>query len=360
MIRRLTSAPKPAARVPPVHVDQVARARHAQAVPHAVVAREVRRRLGGGDQVVGGQPVLGVRQRDRLRRSRRASRSASMAARTAALDLGVHALDEVLARARRAAARSTPRRERGRGSRAPARPRAVESRGSCAGDGAEHERRVRHVLGERADLVERGGERDQAVARHAPVGRLEPDDAAERGGLADRAAGVGAEGRRRPGRPPPPPPSRRTSRPARAPRSQGFRVGKNAEFSVEEPIANSSMLSLPSSTAPAAREPRAPRWRRTAARTARGCASRRWWRCPRVQSMSLTATGTPSSGPRGAPAREARVRRGRLRRGPGLARHREVRAHAAGRRRRCARGSRPPPGSAWPRPAEARPELVRW
>ena len=34
-------------------------------------------------------------------------------------------------------------------------------------------------------------------------------------------------------------------------RSHGFRVGKNAEFSVEEPIANSSMLPLPSSAAPA-------------------------------------------------------------------------------------------------------------
>src|SRR5512144_2317312 len=33
-------------------------------------------------------------------------------------------------------------------------------------------------------------------------------------------------------------------------RSHGLRVGWNAEFSLEEPIANSSMLSLPSSTAP--------------------------------------------------------------------------------------------------------------
>src|SRR3989304_8733211 len=33
--------------------------------------------------------------------------------------------------------------------------------------------------------------------------------------------------------------------------SHGFKVGKNAEVSVEEPMANSSMLSLPSITAPA-------------------------------------------------------------------------------------------------------------
>jgi hypothetical protein len=36
-------------------------------------------------------------------------------------------------------------------------------------------------------------------------------------------------------------------------RSHGLWVVKNAECSVEEPIANSSMLSLPSSTAPASR-----------------------------------------------------------------------------------------------------------
>src|SRR5579875_2035334 len=34
-------------------------------------------------------------------------------------------------------------------------------------------------------------------------------------------------------------------------RSHGFRTGPNAEFSLEEPIANSSWLVLPSSVAPA-------------------------------------------------------------------------------------------------------------
>ena len=95
-----------------------------------------------------------------------------------------------------------------------------------------------------------------AVARHAPVGRLQPDHAAERGRLADRAAGVGAERERRPcpaataaAAPPEEPPGTRA-------RSHGLRVVKNAEFSVDEPIANSSMLSLPSSTAPAVEQPR--------------------------------------------------------------------------------------------------------
>src|SRR5438445_10179429 len=35
-------------------------------------------------------------------------------------------------------------------------------------------------------------------------------------------------------------------------RSQGFRVGKNPLFSVDEPMANSSQFVLPTSTAPAA------------------------------------------------------------------------------------------------------------
>ncbi len=36
-------------------------------------------------------------------------------------------------------------------------------------------------------------------------------------------------------------------------RSHGLWLGPNAEFSVEEPIANSSMLALPSTITPAAR-----------------------------------------------------------------------------------------------------------
>ena len=46
-------------------------------------------------------------------------------------------------------------------------------------------------------LVERGGERDQAVAADAAVRRLHADRAGDRGRLADRAAGVGADRERR-------------------------------------------------------------------------------------------------------------------------------------------------------------------
>ena len=62
-----------------------------------------------------------------------------------------------------------------------------------AGDGLQHERGVLDGLGERADLVERRGEGDQAVAGDAAVGGLQADHAAVGRGLADRAAGVRAE-----------------------------------------------------------------------------------------------------------------------------------------------------------------------
>ena len=51
-----------------------------------------------------------------------------------------------------------------------------------------------HVAGERTDLVERAGEGDQAVAADRAVGGLQAHHAAQRGRLADGAAGVGAEG----------------------------------------------------------------------------------------------------------------------------------------------------------------------
>ena len=63
-------------------------------------------------------------------------------------------------------------------------------------DHVHGERRVGHRRREGANLIQRGRERDQAVARHTPVRRLEPDDAAEPGGLPDRSAGIGAERQR--------------------------------------------------------------------------------------------------------------------------------------------------------------------
>ena len=60
-------------------------------------------------------------------------------------------------------------------------------------DDLAHRRGVGDGRGERADLVERRAERDQAEARDRAVGGLHADHTAQRGGLADRAAGVGAE-----------------------------------------------------------------------------------------------------------------------------------------------------------------------
>ncbi len=72
--RRWTSSPKPSARRVLVEVGQGLRVLGPEAEAHAVVAGQVRRRLGRGDDVVGRQGVFGVRQADRRRsRSRRPS-----------------------------------------------------------------------------------------------------------------------------------------------------------------------------------------------------------------------------------------------------------------------------------------------
>src|SRR5688572_6112616 len=78
--------------------------------------------------------------------------------------------------------------------------------------------------------------------------------------------------------------------------SQGLRVGKNPEFSVDEPIANSSRFVFPMSVAPAAR-------RRVT--TVASYGARYFSRifeahvvgASVVQRLSLRATGTPARGP---------------------------------------------------------------
>ena len=115
----------------------------------------------------------------------------------------------------------------------------------------EQQRRVADVARQRPSLVQRGGERDHPVARDRAVGRLQPDDPAQRRRLADRAAGVRAQRpRREAGR------DRRGAAAGGAARARardptGCSAGPNAEFSFEEPIANSSWLVFASSVAPA-------------------------------------------------------------------------------------------------------------
>src|SRR4051794_41481198 len=78
--------------------------------------------------------------------------------------------------------------------------------------------------------------------------------------------------------------------------SCGLRVGPNAEFSVDEPIANSSRFVLPTITAPASRS------RVTTVASYGGFHPSRMRDehvvgMPRVHMLSLRATGTPASGP---------------------------------------------------------------
>ena len=124
-----------------------------------------------------------------------------------------------------------------------------------AGHRAQQDRAVAHRARERPGLIERGREGDDAPARAAAVGRLDADDAGERGRLADRAAGVGAgraeaqlrrdRRRRAAGR------AARHQRRVRALRAATATItGPKNEVSFDEPMANSSLLVLPSITAP--------------------------------------------------------------------------------------------------------------
>src|SRR5215471_19167142 len=77
--------------------------------------------------------------------------------------------------------------------------------------------------------------------------------------------------------------------------AHGLRVGPNAEFSVEDPMANSSQFVLPTTMAPALSR------RATAVASKGGTNDSRILdeavvRTPRVQRLSLSASGTPVSG----------------------------------------------------------------
>src|SRR6202035_738804 len=91
-------------------------------------------------------------------------------------------------------------------------------------------------------------------------------------------------------------------------RSRGLRTGRNAEFSFDDPMANSSQFVLPSTTAPAAS------MRATAVQSYGGIYLPRIFdpavvRTPRVDITSLMATGTPPSGGNGFPSAAMRSMR---------------------------------------------------
>ncbi len=197
MMRRLTSSPKPSARVLAYMSAQVACSSCARWPNlHAVEAAQVARGLGRRDDVVHGDRQLGARQRDldaawrrasRIRPARRRPRRARRAPR----------LRRRTPSARRCAGRRASRPASGASSL----PRGRVQRGRVAlgvrpAHGRQQQGAVLGRAGHRAGLVEAGREGDHAVARGAAVGRLDAGDAAERGRLADRAAGVGAGGAR--------------------------------------------------------------------------------------------------------------------------------------------------------------------
>ena len=234
--------------------------------------------------------------------------SSSIRASVALEDLAHAGLDPVA----RASSRGTPKRRPLRSSRPgsstpPSIPTEVESQGSRPSHRREQQRGVGDVAGQRPALVERGGEGDHPVARDRAVGRLQADDPAERGRLADRAAGVGAD---RAGR-----------------EAAGDGRGRAAGGAAGHPLAvpgvaapgrrPSSRSRSPSRTRPCwscrapARRPRRACARRSPCRAAgspRGSASRPWSATPSVQKMSLTAIGIAAQRARRRPSRRRRPR----------------------------------------------------
>ena len=204
MMRRLTSSPKPASRLAAMTCSALGSStpvgEGAQPVAHRVEAGQVGRHLARHDQVVG---------RERLDEAGARDLGDGGAGGGEQLDglveAGLHAGLEPLAR--QLAHHADPQRRR-RHRDAPPPPPAGTGASMRRGvqrvvpaDDLVQQRRVEHGPGHRAGLVEAAGHRHDALARDAAVGRLDPDGAGQRAGLADRAAGVGADRQRRqPGR----------------------------------------------------------------------------------------------------------------------------------------------------------------
>src|SRR5262249_24829773 len=110
----------------------------------------------------------------------------------------------------------------------------------------EQDGAIAHRARERPRLIERGRIGHDAPARAAPIGRLDADDAGEGRRLADGAAGIRPRGAA--AEAPEEPPG--TSGVFAPFRRHGEIVGPNTEVSFDDPMANSSLLSLPSITAP--------------------------------------------------------------------------------------------------------------
>ena len=301
MMRRFTSAPKPASRVAAfISRDVVARRR---------AARSARRRSGRGSTTPrparsGSTPRCRTSPTAPTRVSTFAP-AASSAARPR-LDrvahLGLDAVDRRSSRRRcRRAGPTTPssspatqrrrRRARSTWSRSGSWP-PIASSSSAASSTVAANGPI--WSSDDANAIE-------PVARHArrtSASRRRRRTAPRAGGSSRRCRSRARAARSRPR---PRPPSRRSNRRAPASRSCGLRVGPNAEFSVDEPIANSSRFVLPI-------DDRA-RGARRARTTVASYGGRQPSRMrdehvvgmPRVHMLSLSATGTPASGPGSSP-----------------------------------------------------------
>ena len=195
MMRRLTSAPKPVGAGRGIHVVERLHALDAQAVADAVIAGEVGRGFGGRDDVIGRQRIFGVRQADLDRRRAGVLQPFdALVPQERRSRPGTPSIRYSLGMPTRLPLRSLDRSASHCGT---GRSSEVESFGSNPAIASSRIAQSRTVLRHRPGLVERAGEGDDAPARAAAVGRLDPADAGEGRRLADRAAGVGAGRARR-------------------------------------------------------------------------------------------------------------------------------------------------------------------
>ena len=172
-----------------VHVDRRG-GRYPQAVADTVVAGEVAGGLRRGDEEVRREAVdrsgnahltdVGPGRRKSFRGGGDAGRHVAVGALAGELGDNPHpqAVDVIAESGGQIADRLGDRRR---------------VQGIVPGDDRIQQGRIGDRAGHRADLVERRGERHEAVTRHPPVGGLHADDPAQRRGLADRAAGVTAQ-----------------------------------------------------------------------------------------------------------------------------------------------------------------------
>ena len=168
---------------------------HPQAVAHGVELGEVGGRLARQDQVVGRERVVEARagHLDDLG-------AGLLEQRHRLVEAGAHAGLVALAAELLDDADPEPLDVGPAGRLDDRRDRRVDGGGVqrvVPADDRVQQRGVEHRAGARAGLVQAGRQRDEAVAGDAAVGRLDADGAGDGGGLADRAAGVGADGQRR-------------------------------------------------------------------------------------------------------------------------------------------------------------------